>query len=379
MAKLSEVPELGQETLDGAQDLNVDLVSGFIKAKIPELVLPFTIKKFASGQSNPTFKITDARSRHLVLRRKPPGKSVNATAHQVDREFRALHALCNHTDLPVPRVYFLEEDVGVAGAMFYVMDFVEGRIFTDPRLTGLPARERQEVYISVVQNLAKLHKVDPYKVGLAGQKGFKNIGNFYSRQLKTWQMIHEAQRVVRYPDGRLVPQLTRFDDQIKWLEKNMIEDEVSIIHGDSSLHNMIIHPTEPRLVAFLDWELCTIGHPLGDLAFILGVFFSHPIAGAPPSPTCAAIDWVTNPGHDPILYMQAYCDAAGRSFEELWRKWDYVMAFHKMKGTCISQGIAVWAATGVASSTFAQVFADRVPASNAAALEYVDMDVKGRL
>ncbi|KAJ3343472.1 hypothetical protein HDU93_008131 [Gonapodya sp. JEL0774] len=384
MSEFSEVPELGQQTIDSAADFNVDVFSGFLKAKIPDLVLPVKIKKFASGQSNPTFKITDAKGRALVVRRKPPGELVSDTAHQVDREFRVLNALCSTTSLPVPKVYFLEEDRSIAGAMFYVMDFLEGRIFTDTRLLKVPLQDRREIYISCARTFARMHKVDPKACGLAGQKGFHKIGDFYPRQLRTWSQIHAAQRKVKYPDGALVPQIERFDDIVAWLQKNMIPDEIAIVHGDSSLHNVIVHNTEPRIIGILDWELSTIGHPLADVATLLGSFFQQPGAGGPLTPTSPAIN--RGPGyeeHDPVAYLRAYADEAGRSLEGVWGVWDFCMCFSRLKSAVIMQGIAVREARGQASSTFAKAYAAMVPGLNKQAIDYMERGVvlkgKGKL
>ncbi|KXS10197.1 hypothetical protein M427DRAFT_62607 [Gonapodya prolifera JEL478] len=271
----SAVPELGQATLDAApQDLNVDVVSGFVKATIP-------------GACNPTFKLTDARGTQLVLRRKPPSVLVSSTAYQIDREFLVLAAL--------------------------------GR-------------------------------------------------NFYPRQLATWRGVHTAQKVIKYPNGCPVPQIDRFED-MAWLQRKMI-----VLRGEAETLSLIRFPLQNCNTSYLRGA-STIGHPLADLAFILGPFFIHPIRGQAPSPDCPLIAWSQFPRHDPIAYMRAYCEAAGWSFEKTWAEWEYVMTFQRLKGAVIAHGIALRGATGA-------VFADSVPGIVREALEYVDggdLATKGKL
>lgn len=215
---------------------------------------PVSLKKFPGGQSNPTYLLT-AGSGQYVLRSKPPGDLL-ASAHAVDREYRVLHAL-RDTAVPVPRVYHLCEDDSVFGAMFYVMGYEEGRIFWDAALPEVAIQDRQAIVEEQVRALATLHNVDPKAVGL-GDYGPQ--ANYYLRQISRWSKQYKSAET---------QQIASMDTLLRWLPENMPADDgcVSLIHGDYRLDNMIFHPTEPRIIAILDWELSTLGHPLADLAY----------------------------------------------------------------------------------------------------------------
>ncbi|WP_417249483.1 phosphotransferase family protein [Celeribacter sp.] len=208
----------------------------------------------SGGQSNPTYFVTWG-SRRLVLRRKPAG-AILPGAHAIEREFRVLRAL-EGTDVPVPRALVLEEDAEVLGTPFYVMERLEGRVFSDCALPGLRPEERRAMYLSMAETLAKLHAVRPEEVGLGD---YGRPGGYFARQLRRW-----SEQYAQSPSPR-IPALDRLID---WLPANMPADDgaVSIAHGDFRLGNMMFHPTEPRVIAVLDWELSTLGHPMGDLGF----------------------------------------------------------------------------------------------------------------
>ncbi len=212
-------------------------------------------RKFAGGQSNPTFQITAEDGRQYVLRRKPPGKLLKS-AHAVDREYRVMHAL-RDTDVPVPRMHVLCEDEDIIGSMFYVMDFVEGRINWNGALPEATAEERGAMYQEMARVLAAIHSVDLEASGLSD---FGRPGNYFARQLSRWSKQYYASETEKNP---------AMDTLIAWLEKNIPEDDgrVSLIHGDYRIDNLIFHPQEPRVLAVLDWELSTLGHPWADIAY----------------------------------------------------------------------------------------------------------------
>jgi aminoglycoside phosphotransferase (APT) family kinase protein len=213
------------------------------------------VKKFGAGQSNPTYLLTAASGRY-VLRAKPPGQLLKS-AHQVDREFRVMQALAT-TDVPVPRMLYLSPEDSVIGRMFYVMDYVEGRIFWDPALPeAADAMERTAIYDAMNATLAKLHSVDPAAVGLAD---YGKPGSYFERQVSRWTSQYRASETEPNAD---------MDALIAWLEKHLPADDgqVSLVHGDYRLDNMIFAPDRPEVLAVLDWELSTLGHPIADLAY----------------------------------------------------------------------------------------------------------------
>ena len=212
------------------------------------------LDRVAGGQSNPTWFL-DWGDRRLVLRMKPRGPILPG-AHAVEREFRVLLALAD-TPVPVPRVLALEEDATVLGTPFYVMERLEGRVFTDTALPGLLPEDRRACYLSVFETLAALHRVRPDEVGLGD---FGRPGNYFERQIRRWTKQY------RDSPGPRIPALDRLAD---WLPARMPPDDghVAIAHGDFRIGNLMFHPTQPRVIAVLDWELATLGHPLADLGF----------------------------------------------------------------------------------------------------------------
>ncbi len=223
----------------------------------------FRLDPVAGGQSNPTYFL-DHADRRLVLRKKPAG-AILPGAHAVEREYRVLKALAP-TDVPVPRPVLLCEDDTIIGTPFYLMERVEGRVFSDCALPGLAPAERRDIYLGLADALARLHAVKPGDVGLAD---FGKPGNYFERQVARWSgQLQESQ-------GAPIPELTRV---AAWLDENMPPDDgqVTIAHGDFRLGNMLYHTREPRVIAILDWELSTLGHPLADLGFCCMTWRSTP-------------------------------------------------------------------------------------------------------
>jgi aminoglycoside phosphotransferase (APT) family kinase protein len=225
----------------------------YLAGRVPGFRGECFIRQFQGGFSNPTFHLQTA-DRTFVLRKKPPGKLL-PSAHAVDREYRVLRAL-QDTDVPVPRVHLLCEDESVIGTTFYVMDYVEGRVYTDRLLPGCTKEERRAMYDAANDVLAKLHMVDYRAVGL---EDFGKPTGYVQRQVARWSKQYLASRVEDTP---------AMDKLMEWLPANQpTHDEATIVHGDYRIGNLLFHPTEPRVVAVLDWELSTIGHPIGDLAY----------------------------------------------------------------------------------------------------------------
>ena len=212
-----------------------------------------TLHQFAVGQSNPTYMIT-TRGREFVLRKKPPG-TLLPSAHAVDREYRVITAL-GGTEVPVPKTYLLCEDESVLGTAFFIMDKVPGRVLDDQFAPAFTPAERGAVYDHLLEVLAALHAVDYQAVGLGN---FGRPGNYYTRQINRWTKQYVASQTEEIP---------AMDQLMQWLPDNIpVDDTTTLVHGDYRLGNTIVHPSEPRISAVLDWELATCGHPLADLAY----------------------------------------------------------------------------------------------------------------
>lgn len=234
-------------------DLDIQALERWLTAKLPGQA-GLTTERIGGGQSNPTWFV-DFGDARLVLRKKPGGPILKG-AHAIEREFKVLRSL-EDTLVPVPRALWLEESESVLGTPFYVMERLDGRVFETNSLPGVSAFDRQEMYLDAARTLARLHAVRPEDVGLGD---FGRPGNYFERQIGRWSKQYAQS------DGPRIPALDRL---IEWLPANMPADDgaTSIAHGDFRLGNLMFHPTEPRVVAVLDWELATLGHPLADLGY----------------------------------------------------------------------------------------------------------------
>ncbi len=237
------------------QRFDVDSLRSWMEANLPSFRGPIAVEQFKGGQSNPSYLLT-AGDRRYVLRRKPPGILL-PSAHAVDREYRVIAAL-GEVGFPVPKAFRLCMDEAVIGTPFYLMDYVAGRIFWNSTLPKIPKGERSAIYAAMNETLAALHKLDPAAVGLSD---FGRPGNYLLRQIDRWT------RQYRASETETIDAMNRLID---WLPRNTPDDnEAAIVHGDYRLDNIVFHPTEPKVLAVLDWELSTIGSPLGDFAYHL--------------------------------------------------------------------------------------------------------------
>jgi len=301
----------------------------YLSQHLPGFSGPLKVKKFAGGQSNPTYKLETPQA-SFVLRKKPPG-TLLPTAHMVDREYRVLKALAG-TNVPVakPRLYC--EDRAIVGSEFFVMDYVEGRIFWDPRLPQLPAAERRAIYHELARVLAELHRVDVAAVGLSD---YGKPANYFARQVARWASQYEAAKTDPLPE---------MDSLLAYLQANIpADDSVALVHGDFRLDNMIFHPTEPRVLALLDWELSTLGHPLADLAYSC-MAYHLPAQGREPLESAAQQDTGIPSERE---FVADYCRLTGRSPDLDLR---YYLAFSMFRYASIVQGVYKRGLTGNASS-----------------------------
>lgn len=235
--------------------LDIEVLAPYLETHVKGFQTLQSVRKFNAGQSNPTYLI-EAESGRYVLRAKPPGELLKS-AHQVDREYRVMNALRN-TAVPVPEMLHLSGEDSPIGRMFYVMAFVEGRILWDPALPELPSNDERTAFSNAMNEvLAALHDVDVEAVGLGD---FGKPGNYFERQLSRWSSQYRASETDR---------IENMDRLIEWLEKHLVPDDgrVSLVHGDYRLDNMMFAPDKPKVIAVLDWELSTLGHPFADISY----------------------------------------------------------------------------------------------------------------
>ncbi len=251
------------ETPKGRIDFDPDRLRDYLKALFGNAPTEFGVERISGGQSNPTYFV-DFGERRLVLRKKPAGHILPG-AHAIEREFRVIRAL-RQTDVPVPDALVLCEDGGVVGTPFYLMERLEGRVFSDCALPGLEPEERRGIYFGLADAMARLHAVNPADIGLSD---FGKPGNYFERQICRWSRQYTESSSDR---------IAALDEIIAWLPENLPRDDgrISIAHGDFRLGNMLFHPEKPEVIGILDWELSTLGHPLADLGFSCIPWHSSP-------------------------------------------------------------------------------------------------------
>lgn len=311
--------------------LDTEKLSAYLQQHIDNFRGPLTAEKFAGGQSNPTYLITAASGKY-VLRRKPPGVLLKS-AHAVDREFRVMSALVQSA-VPVPKMHLLCDDDSVIGSMFYVMDYIDGRIMWDAALPEQSNTERSAIYDAMNQVLADLHNVDIEAVGLSD---YGRPGNYFERQLSRWTSQYRASETVAIPAMEIL---------IQWLAENLPPDDglVCINHGDFRLDNMMFDRNEPKVLALLDWELSTLGHPYADLAYQCMQLRI---------PTTAAIPGLGGMDREALgipsekNYVKRYCERRGIAGID---HWVFYLAFSFFRLSAILQGVYKRALDGNASS-----------------------------
>lgn len=301
---------------------------------VPDYAGPLKAEQFKGGQSNPTYRLTTPRGTY-VLRRKPPGKLL-AGAHAIEREARIMTGLAK-AGFPVPHIYGLCEDTDIIGTAFYVMEMVEGRIFWDASFPGMNRAERAAHFDAMNATIAQLHSIDPAAIGLAD---YGRTGNYFARQVARWSR--------QYQEDELAGRDPNMDQLVEWLSANIPEtDETTLVHGDFRCDNMIFHPKEPRVIAVLDWELSTLGHPLADFAYHAMMYHMPPhiVAGLGK----ADIASLGIPSEDE--YIATYYKRRGLA-DSITNRGDYHFAliFSLFRLAAIFHGIKGRALRGTASS-----------------------------
>lgn len=318
------VPVLEQHRFDeaGLERYMLEHIDGFTP--------PLMVKQTQGGMSNPTFILTDGAGQRYVMRKKPPGKLL-PSAHAVDREFRVISALWP-TDVPVARARILCEDPSVIGTAFYIMDFVEGRVLRGYSLPDMKPAERRATYEAMVDVLAKLHSVDYRAVGL---EGYGRVGGYMARQVSRWSQQYEASKTDDLPE---------MDKLMAWLPEHLPDDsETTIAHGDYRLENLIFHPTEPHVLAVIDWELSTLGEPLADLAYnCLPYYVPDTDRG-----DITHLDYASYGIPSEEEYVARYCVQTNRGKIE---HWNFYLVFSLFRLAAIAQGVYKRGLDGNASS-----------------------------
>ncbi|MBZ0216460.1 MAG: phosphotransferase family protein [Fimbriimonadaceae bacterium] len=340
---MDDSPINRQQTFEGTKPVSNALrfdeekLCAYLEKAMPGFKGPLQARQFKGGQSNPTYRIK-AGSGTYVLRRKPPGKLL-PSAHAVDREFRVIKAL-GEAGFPVPKAHHLCTDETIIGTMFYLMDFVEGRVIWEPHMPGMTKEDRSAIFVELNHTIAKLHSYDPQKLGLGD---FGKPANYVARQVSRWSKQYLASQTEDVP---------AMDRLIAWLPDHLpVEGPATLIHGDFRLDNTILHATEPKILAVLDWELSTLGDPLADFTYHMMQW------ELPPSSAGEGVGSLQGHDFDALgipsfeQYIDMYCKQTGRTeIPDL----DIYFAYNFFRLAAIFQGIVGRVRDGTATSKVAQ-------------------------
>ena len=344
----------GTREVRDAHSVDVGRLDEYLRSHVDGYSGPLTIRQFKGGQSNPTYLLETPGSNY-VMRRKPPGRLLKS-AHAVDREFRVISALYA-ADFPVPRPYLLCSDEEIVGTVFYVMEYMPGRIFWDLDLPDCAPDERSEIYDNVNDTIARLHNFDFQKIGLGD---YGKPGNYFARQISRWTGQYVASEIGK---------VEAMDRLMAWLPEHIPADDTnSVVHGDFRLDNLVIHPTEPRVTAVLDWELSTIGHPIGDFTYHLMAWQMPDVGIGSTGLAGKDLEKLGIPTEEE--YVAAYCQRTGRRDGIANR--NFYAAYNFFRIAAILQGIAGRVRDGTAASAHAGRAGKAVPELAELGLRYAE-------
>ncbi|MBC5764640.1 phosphotransferase family protein [Ramlibacter albus] len=337
---------IGTRPVSDKHQFDTAALTAWLTKNLPGFEGPLTAEMFKGGQSNPTYKLTTPK-RSYVMRSKPgPVAKLLPSAHAIEREFAVMSGLAG-TGVPVPQMYCLCEDESVIGRAFYVMEFMQGRVLWDQSLPNMTGAQRGEIYDEMNRVIAALHTVKFAERGLAN---YGKPGNYFDRQIGRWSKQYKASADGAGPMSQPIPEMEKL---VEWLPAHIPpaardESKVSIVHGDYRLDNTMFHASEPRIIAVLDWELSTLGHPLADFSYHC---MSWHIPHGPGARGIAGLDLkaLGIPSEDE--YMRMYCDRTGfATVADLKADWNFYMAYNLFRIAAILQGIAKRVEAGTASS-----------------------------
>jgi aminoglycoside phosphotransferase (APT) family kinase protein len=318
-----------------AHRFDTSRLEAYLRAHLPGFEGPMAVRQFKGGQSNPTYLLESPGGKY-VMRRKPPGKLL-PSAHAVDREYRVISAL-HRAGFPVPKPYLLCDDEEIAGTVFFIMAFMEGRIFWNLDLPGLDRAERAAIYDHMNRTIADLHNFDWKALDL---QDFGRPGNYFARQISRWSKQYLASETER---------IDAMNRLIEWLPANIPTDEsTSLVHGDYRLDNLILHPSEPRVLAVLDWELSTIGHPIGDFTYHLMAWQMPEIGVGSTGLKGKDLRSLGIPSEEE--YVRDYCERTGR--DGIGNR-EFYSAYNFFRIAAILQGVAGRVRDGTAASAHAE-------------------------
>ena len=337
-----------------AHRFNKDILGEYLTSKLENFSQIKTVGQFDAGQSNPTFIIESSEGKRYVLRKKPPGDLL-PSAHAIDREFKVQKALFK-TDVPVAKMYLFCEDETIIGTSFYVMEYLEGRVFEDTTLPNISSEDRYAIYDSMNSVLATLHNVKPEAVGLSD---FGRPGSYFTRQIKRWSKQWELSKQHEIPEMPLL---------IDWLTNNTPSiDETTIVHGDYRLGNLIYSLEEPKVIAVLDWELSTLGHPLADLGYNL----MHHVQSPSIKMGLKGLNLKKLGIPDKENYADNYCVRVNRESVDT----TFYIVFSLFRNVAILEGVLARGRAGNASSSLAEEKGAVAPIIAKIALDLIDKNI----
>ncbi|KAB2876749.1 MAG: phosphotransferase family protein [Burkholderiaceae bacterium] len=334
---------IGTQAVSARHAFDIAALQHYLHGELAGFAGPLAVEQFKGGQSNPTYKLVTPQQTYVMRTKPGPAARLLPSAHAIEREFRVMRALAGSA-VPVARMHLLCEDESVIGRAFYVMQFVDGRVLWEQSLPGLAPSDRGAIYDEMNRVIAALHSVSPGHIGLAD---YGKPGNYFVRQIARWTK--------QYQLSALQP-IAEMDRLIDWLPAHLPpsaldESQVSIVHGDFRLDNLIFEAQQPRIAAVLDWELSTLGHPLADFSYHCLAWHIEPGVFRGISGLDLAALGIPNERD----YVRRYCERTGRADPDaVMAHWNFYLAYNLFRLAAITQGIAKRAADGTAASAQAQ-------------------------